>query len=214
VVDIDLGDSLSGSFDSFFSFLPNLIGATIIFAVGMVFVVVPAILWRRSGHRLRARNGPLFFVVRFIVVLFLFMLTLVVVSLTINTLGFEKLTDSFNRIIEFVPVVIVTGLLLGMSWMAVVELLKFRGVSDVDGNGASAQWNVLGTLVIGVVAVVGSATAMAVLFGGHLLGLAVAVFVAVGIVATAAATLRDDKVPLPPPPTRQSDEVAPGERSS
>jgi len=122
-MEIDLDDSLTGLFDDFFGFLPNLIGAAIIFAVGSVMLLAPPwLVWSLSRQKVADRWPAAAKVLTGLLYLWLFLAGLVILSLTINTLGIEWLTNGFNTLIGWLPPLIVAAVVLGGLGFAVYAI--------------------------------------------------------------------------------------------
>lgn len=125
IAQIDIDNSLTGMFDNFFGFLPNLIGALVIFVVGWFIAkflrgLIGKLLSRVGVDRLVDRSGlggPLEKAGypdagKFLAMILYVMIMLVVASLAINTLGIESLTSLFNQLIEWMPQLFVALILI------------------------------------------------------------------------------------------------------
>ena len=150
---IEFGDVFTDMFGSFFSFLPRLLGAVIIFLVGWFIAkfltrLIARVLKSVGVDRLVDRSGlggPLERAgypdsADFLAKILYIMIMLVVASLAINTLGIEQLQSLFDQLIAWIPKAFVAILIL----FVVGAIANF--VRDFLGGILQAQsWGNLAT---------------------------------------------------------------------
>lgn len=126
--DIKLGDLST----RFVEFLPNLIGASVIAAVGgLLLLWLPWFIWKRVEPGLGTRASTFIRPVRAVLWVWTVMAGAVVLSLVVNTLGIGRLTSAFDRVLYWIPrllvALVVLAIGLGLAWASIVVSRKIFG---------------------------------------------------------------------------------------
>ena len=166
---IDFEGSIQNTFDDIGSFLPNLVGAILIFAIGwfiakLIFRVVRRLLTKANIDSLVDRSGlggPLeragfadsgLFVAKLIYWLLMF----IVIKLTVEALGLEAIQTLFDDLVSWIPKLLV-GILIIFITGAVANFVR----NLVGGATASQSWgNAAATVAFAGVWFIGGTAAL------------------------------------------------------
>ncbi len=136
IADIDIGNSIQQTLDEFFAFLPNLLGALVIFIVGYIIAKVVAALVRRGARAVgtdralatgtageyKERLAPRLQASDVLATLVFWLIFALTIMLAVSALGIEALTNFIESVVGYLPNVI-AALLILLAAIAIAGVL-------------------------------------------------------------------------------------------